>query len=133
MLSSQTLHFLDDLCTTSNGAYPEGGVLWTYIEGANQAHARFDDHRRTPLAGDLKLSELETWFQVALGDWSRNQSASLAVHAATELLRLLSVDTGSDQFLWAFEEGDSDMTANIYIARASDNHFFALELWWSLD
>jgi len=133
MLSSQTLQFLDDLCETSNRAYPEGGVLWTYIEGANQAHSRFDDRRRTPLAGDLKLSELEIWFQVALGDWSRNQSTSLAVHSATELLRLLSVDTSSNRFLWAFQAGAYDMTANIYIARASDNRFFALELWWSHD
>lgn len=133
MLSSQTLRFLDDLCITSNDAYPEGGVLWTYIEGANQAHTRFDAPGRTPQAGILKLSELETWFQVALGDWSRNQSASLAVHFATELLRLLSLDTDSDQFLWAFEDGGDNMTANIYIARTSDNRFFALELWWSLD
>lgn len=99
--------------------------MWTYIEGANQAHSRFDDHRRTPLAGDLKLSELETWFQVALGDWSRNQPRSLAAYSATELVRLLRIDTNADQFLWAFEEGGSDMTANIYIARASDNRFFA--------
>jgi hypothetical protein len=133
MLSSQTLRFLDDLCATSNGAYPEEGVLSTYIEGANQAHARFDNRRRTPLAGDLKLSELEIWFQVALCDWSDNKPASIAACSATELLRLLSVDTGSDRFPWAFEEGDCNMTANIYIARAFDNRFFALELWWPLD
>lgn len=133
MLSSQTLRFLEDLCATSSVAYSQGGVLWTYIEGAKQAHTRFNDPRRTPLAGNLELSELQTWFQVALGDWSRDRSTSLAVHSATELLRLLSSDTGSDQFLWAFEDGGDEMTANIYIARASDNRFFALELWWSLD
>lgn len=108
-------------------------MLWTYIEAATQAHTRFNNPCRTPLAGNLELSELETWFQVALGDWSRNQSTSLAVNSATELLRLLRSDTGSDQFLWAFEDGGDEMTANIYIARASDNRFFALELWRSLD
>jgi hypothetical protein len=133
MLSSQTLRFLDYLCAASKLAYPEGGVLWTYIEGANQAHRRFNDPRRRLVARNLKFSELQTWFQVALGDWSREQSASLAAQSATELLRLFSFDTGSDQFLWAFEEGEDDMTANIYVARASDNRFFALELWWSHD
>jgi hypothetical protein len=133
MLSLQTLRFLDDLCETSHAAYPEGGVLWTYVEGANQAHSCFSDPRRRPLARVFILRELETWFQVALGDWPCTEPTSLAVQFASELLHLLRLDTESDQFLWAFEDDGDAMTANIYIARASDNRFFALELWWSHD
>ena len=133
MLSTQTLQFLDDLCAKSHSAYPEGGVLWTYVEGANQAHARLPDPRRNPSVSALKSGELETWFQVALGGWGSSKSNAYAVQASHELLRLLRSDTGADQFLWSFNDEGDAMSANIYIARVSDNRYFALELWWSHD
>lgn len=107
--------------------------MWTYVEAANQAHARLNDLRKIPVAGVLKINELETWFQVALGDWDRNQSNSPAVCAAAELLGLLQSDLGTNEFRWTFEDGGDEMTANICIGRASDNRYFALELWWSHD
>jgi hypothetical protein len=114
MLSTQTLQFLDDLCAKSHSAYPEGGVLWTYVEEANQAHTRLSDPRRGPSVGTLKLGKLETWFQVALEDWARSESNAYAVQASNELLRLLRADTGADQFLGLFSDEGDAMTANIY-------------------
>lgn len=55
MLSKQTLQFLDDLTAESHVAYPEGGVLWTYIEGANQAHAKFVNPDRKAEAVALEI------------------------------------------------------------------------------
>lgn len=52
---------------------------------------------------------------------------------AEELIGFLQADLGIDSFLWSFADDSYDMTANIYMARASDNRYFASELWWSFD
>lgn len=131
MLSNQTLSFLDALCLTSHEAYPEGGTLWTYIEGANQAHFRLRDPRRTPAAGPLNLEELGKWIQWARGN--KGPTTALANEMAKRLVALLREDLSPDEVLWSFEDTGSDMHGNIYMARASDNRYFALELWWSED
>jgi len=131
MLSSQTLSFLDALCHASHEAYPEGGALWTYVEGANQAHFRFRDPRRSPVAGTLSIEQLGKWLQGAQGDSAPPTDASIGM--AKKLVALLREDLGPDEVLWSFEDAGSDMQANIYMARASDNRYFALELWWSRD
>lgn len=131
MLSNQTLRFLDALCQTSHEAHPEGGTLWTYLEGANQAHSKLRDPRRTPAAGPLNFEELGTWLQWAQGD--RGPTTDVSTDMAKRLIALLREDLSPDEVLWSFEDAGSDMHANIYMARASDNRYFALELWWSED
>lgn len=131
MLSPTTLEFLDVLCRASHEAYPEGGTLWTYVEAANQGHSRFRDSRRTPAADALSIAELARWLQWAQGDRAPTSSASIDM--ANKLVALLREDLGLVDLLWSFEDGGSDMSANIYMARSIDNRFFALELWWSED
>lgn len=131
MLSNRTLEFLDALRQTSHEAYPEGGTLWTYIEGANQAHSKFRDPRRIPAARPLNLEELGTWFQSAQGD--RGPTTDVSIDMAGRLVALLREDLSPDEVLWSLEDAGSDMQASIYMARASDNRYFALELWWSED
>jgi hypothetical protein len=118
MLSKQALQFLDDLTAESHDAYPEGGVVWTYVEGANQAHSKFVDPRRKAEA-------------VALG--GRSPVTEKSSNMADELISFLHADLGIDSFLWGFQDDSYDMMANIYMMRASDNRYFALELWWSVD
>lgn len=127
MLTTRTLQFLDGLCAESHDAYPEGGVLWTYVEAANQAHVRFRNTESKPLAEVLEQSELGSWFQAALP--TRNDTANVAA----ELLSLLRSDLCVDEFSFSYEEGNHDMSLDIAMARASDNRYFALELWWSVD
>ena len=131
MLSKHTLQFLDDFCVKSHVAYPEGGVVWTYVEGANQAHSKFVNPHRKPEAVTLDFNQLGSWFQAALGVRSPMTYGSSGM--AKELIGFLQADLGIDSFLWGFEDNGYDMTANIYMRRASDNRYFALELWWSVD
>jgi hypothetical protein len=131
MLSNQTLDFLDVLCCASRAAYPEGGMLWTYIEGANQAHFKFRDARRVPVAEALSAEQLGKWLQWAQGD--RDPTTDVSIGMAERLVELLREDIRPDEVLWSFEDSGSDMKANIYMARVSDNRYFELELWWSED
>lgn len=131
MLSSQTLDFLDALCRASHVAYPQGGTLWTYVEGANQAHFRFRDVRRIPVAGALNIEQLGKWIQWAQG--GRAPTTGVSIGMAERLVGLLRADLCPDEVLWSFEDAGSDMQANIYMARVSDNRYFALELGWSED
>ena len=131
MLSVTTLDLLDALCRASRAAYPEGGTLWTYVEAANQAHLRFRDRHRTPAAAALDMDQFARWLHWAQGD--RGPTTSASMDLANKLIASLHSDLGPDELLWSFEDAGSDMSANIYMARASDNRFFALELWWSED
>lgn len=132
MLSARTLKLLDDLCAKSHDAYPEGGTLWTFVEAANQAHSRFRDSRRKPQAGRLDLKQLATWLEAAQGG-DRGCVTAESFSGANELVGVLKSDLQVDEFLWAFDDAGYDMTANIYMHRSSDNRYFALEMWWSLD
>ena len=131
MLSKHTLQFLDDICSKSHVAYPQGGVVWTYVEAANQAHSKFVNPHRKPEAFALDFNQLGSWFQAALGRHAPMTEGSSGM--AKELIGLLQADLGIDSFLLGFENDSYDMTSNIYMMRASDNRYFALELWWSID
>ena len=131
MLSVTTLDLLDALCRASRAAYSEGGTLWTYVEAANQAHFKFRDRHRTPAAVELNMDQFARWLQWAQGD--RGPTTSASMDLANKLIASLHSDLGPDELLWSFEDAGSDMSANIYMARAFDNRFFALELLWSED
>ena len=106
-------------------------MLWTYIEGANQAHFKFRDARRVPVAEALSAEQLGKWLQWAQGD--RDPTTDVSIGMAERLVELLREDIRPDEVLWSFEDSGSDMKANIYMARVSDNRYFELELWWSED
>lgn len=131
MLSRSTLEYLESLCRTSRVAYPEGGAIWTYTEAANQAHSKFCDPRHNIVAGPLSVEQLGKWIQ-----WSHGDRASLrlkSIKAANDLMKLLRVDLGFDEVLWALVDNDSDMLAIIHMNRNSDNRYFSLEMFWSED
>lgn len=131
MLSSSTLEFLETLCRTSHEAYPEGGILWTYTEAANQAHSRIHDPRVPWGEGAPSIERLGGWLQVPLGDWGREGIRQDEL--AQKLLAHLHDDLAPDQADLLLEDDGTSSTARIRLARASDNRYFELELWWSLD
>ena len=135
MLSTRTQKLLEELCVKSHDAYPEGGTLWTFIEAANQAHLRFRDSRREPPASEMDLEQLGRWLKGAQGSWAdvRGPGKTNCISDAIELVRALEKDLQVDEFLWSFDDAGTDMTANIYMAHNSDNRYFALEMWWSID
>jgi hypothetical protein len=70
----------------------------------------------------------------SVGAWKhKGPTTALANEMAKRLVALLREDLSPDEVLWSFEDAGSDMHGNIYMARASDNRYFALELWWSED
>jgi hypothetical protein len=81
------------------------------------------------------LEQLGEWLQGATGSRIGVDESVTAesLEAANELLQALKNDLQVDEFLWAFDDAGTDMTANIYMARNSDNRYFALEMWWSID
>ncbi len=131
MLSSSTLQLLDEVCSQSHLAYPEGGALWTYVEAANQAHTRFKDARSTGPDPTTGTNGLAKWFQWAVGDRDATQRGS--VEAATRLVASVRRDLSFDDLLLLIEEGGSDMRAVLHMARYADNRYFSLDLWWSED
>lgn len=135
MLSARTLKLLEELCVRSQEVYPEGGTLWTFTEAANQAHFLFRDLRREPPAGSVNLEQLGRWFQGAQGGWVDSQSPVKAesISDAADLISALKEDLRVDEFLWSLDDAGTDMAANIYMARKSDNRYFALKMWWSID
>lgn len=82
---------------------------------------------------DLEL--LGYWLQCARSGHSSDLKPVTAesIADATRLVNALKNDLKADAFLLAFDDAGTDMTANIYMIRNSDNRYFALEMWWSID
>jgi hypothetical protein len=131
MLSTATTGFLDELCTLSHAAYPEGGTLWTYVEALNQAHSRFDHPRDREPHAPLDPEQLARWIQWAQGD--RKSTKPESVDSANRLMALLREDLTFDEVHWTLSDHGSDMKAVLHMARRRDNRYFALELFWSED
>lgn len=131
MLSAPTLEILEALCAESHEAYPEGGTLWTYTEGANQAHAHFRETSQTIASGALDPDALGRWLQWAVGD--RDATKPESVERAKALLATLQRDLSPDEWLWSLEDNGTDMRGVLRMARRTDNRYFSLELLWSED
>lgn len=134
MLSPLTLSLLSELQGKSHSAYSEGGLLYTYIEASNQAHSRFPEI--TTVASNLHSNELEDlgrFFQASQGDYLAESAAPQFLEVAQRLIGRLQEDLKFDEVSFALEDGGHDMEAKLKMARRSDNRYFELELWWSID
>ena len=82
---------------------------------------------------DLEL--LGYWLQCARSGQASDLKPVTAesIADATRLVNALKNDLKADDLLLAFDDAGTDMTANIYMIRNSDNRYFALEMWWSID
>lgn len=134
MLSHFTLSFLSELQEKSHTAYPEGGLLYTFVEASNQAHSRYppgNDASSAQASSALKC--LSLFLQASQGDCLSKTVASHFVVAAQQLIEHLRADLNFDEMCCQFEDGGHDMEAKLKMARRTDNRFFELELWWSID
>lgn len=132
MLSQSTQDLLAELQTLSHAAYPEGGLMYTYVEAANQAHSRYrraDGH----VLSDEQLGDLARFLQSSQGDYAITAANQSFVLLAQQLLAHLSSDLSFDQVSWSMDDGGHDMDGTLTMARRADNRFFALELMWSVD
>lgn len=132
MLSPPTLALLEELQARSHAAYPEGGLLYTYIEAANQAHVRYStiDGKVLPEVG---LRELACFLQSSQGDYVAEAATPSFVSLAQQLLARLNADLNFEEISWSMEDGGHDMSGRLKMARRTDNRFFGLELMWSVD
>jgi hypothetical protein len=134
MLSLPTLSFLAELQGKSHTAYPEGGLLYTYVEASNQAHSRYpaSDTASSKLS-PTEFKELGRFLQAAQGDYLSKTVAPIFEMAAQRLMEHLREDVRFDEVSCVLEDCGHDMEAKVKMARRSDNCFIELELWWSID
>ncbi|WGG48124.1 hypothetical protein [Rugamonas sp. DEMB1] len=134
MLSRGTLELLQKMQDLSHAEYPEGGLLYTYTEAANQAHSKMSKtgHSSFP---DAQLREFAQFLQVAHGHYGvmLEQVSDVFVKTSRELIQALCSDLKFDEIDVVFEDCGTDMATTLSMARRSDNRHFSLWLWWSID
>lgn len=134
MLSHSTLSFLSELQEKSHTAYPEGGLLYTFVEASNQAHSRYPTGNVASSAQpSSELKNLSLFLQASQGDYLSKPVTPYFVVAAQQLIEHLRSDLKFDEMSCQLEDGGHDMNAKLKMARRTDNLFFGLELWWSID
>ena len=134
MLSPATLALLASLQEASHLAYSEGGLLYTYIEAANQAHFRLPiKSGRSSVLLPSEVRELGRFLQSSQGQYQSEVAAPTYLTLAEELLMQLQNDLRFDEVAWSLEDGGHDMSANIKMTKRVENRFFSLELMWSID
>ncbi|MDR7272969.1 hypothetical protein J2X20_005654 [Pelomonas saccharophila] len=134
MLSPSTLSLLSELQEKSHAAYSEGGLLYTYVEASNQAHSRYPESAvGSTIRRPSELADLGRFLQASQGDYVSEAAAPQFLLAAQQLMEHLRADLHFDEMILLLEDGGHDMEATVKMARRSDNRFFELELWWSID
>ena len=137
MLNLATVRTLENLAQRSHVLYPEGGLLYTFTEAAGQAHTMFPKQlteRRAARLTEDDRARLAIVICKALGNpgCAEADDESLAIADALmqrlrEDLEFTSVGTvadDSDDYCWG---------STIHMARESDNRYFSLGLWGSID
>jgi hypothetical protein len=132
MLSRATLELLERMQDISHSAYPEGGLLYTYTEAANQAHTAMPDAAQRSLS-DTQSRDLARFLQCAHGNYGIEEVSEDFVNKSRELVYVLMSDLRFDEINVVFENCGTDMEASLSMARRSDNRYFSLWLWWSVD
>ncbi|PND40121.1 hypothetical protein C1O66_01670 [Paucibacter aquatile] len=132
MLTPTTLALLEELQALSHAAYSEGGLTYTYVEAASQAHFRFP-HSGSHSLRDEQLRELGRFLQSSQGDYAAVAPTPSFERLAQKLLAQLKADLNFDEASWSMDDGGHNMDGTLMMARRSDNRYFALELMWSID
>lgn len=143
MLSHRTVAFLEESADSSHLVYPEGGLLFSYQYAYKRAHCCLKGDMRNALynGGLNKYSEiteqaandLASFFQRALGGYTKDAPTDCTVLAACNLIDYLKEDLQHDLVELVVEAGDYDMTATFEMASRSRNDYSRLELFWSVD
>jgi hypothetical protein len=137
MLAAATVRTLEELAQRSHASYPQGGLLYTFTEAANQAHCRFPqklaDRRAAHLTEDDR-AQLGLVICKALGNFSCAKADVDSLAIADDLMQRLRRDLEFTS-VGAVVDDDDDYCwgSTIHMARETDNRYFSLCLWGSID
>jgi hypothetical protein len=156
MLSPETVALLERLCVQSRNVWDQGGFLYTFTEAADQAHSRIHQavsqlrgisrkeptpsivyeeiKSRTSALGDIEIRELARFLDSARGDRLSEHPGDETINEAHDWLRSLHADLEFDAVWWSLDHDDgTSMTASLHMMRRSDNRYYSLWLFWSID
>lgn len=138
MLSPATVRALDELARRSRAAHPEGGLLYTFTEAAAQSHSRFA--RQLTGRGSAGRSDdgrelLAVVLGKALGHLGCIEPDGEALTLADDLMQRLRDDLTFTSVGSVADDGDDSCWggATVHMARETDNRYFSLYLWGSID
>jgi hypothetical protein len=142
MLSAKTKEFLDEVCDYSDAQYKEGGALYVYKYGRNQAHVLLSEYPELEASWEQRTSELTgadiiSFGRVIMGAkcllTERDESSPEKIRQhSEELLCLLKSDLNYDRI--AIAQLDlSGISDSIELVLTSGNNFSSLLFFWSID
>ena len=137
MLSAATVRMLEELAQRSHTSYPEGGLLYTFTEAANQAHIMFPKRlagcRVARLTEDDR-AQLAIVICKALGNPGCAEANDVSLEIADDLMQRLRGDLEFTRVgTVADDYDDCCWGATVHMARELDNRYFSLGLWGSID
>ena len=137
MLSTATVRALDELAQRSRAAHPEGGLLYTFVEAADQSHSMFPKQlagqRSAELADDGRAM-LAVVLSKSLGHLGCTEADGESLALADDLMQRLREDLAFTSVGTVPDDGDDYCWgATVHMARESDNRYFSLTLWGSID
>lgn len=137
MLSEATVRTLDELARRSRAAYPEGGLLYTFTEAADQSHSMFPSQLAERYSAQLTedgRAMLAVVLGKALGHPACTEADGESLTLADDLVERLRGDLAFTSVgAVADEDDDYSWGTTIHMARESDNRHFSLNLWGSID
>ncbi|MDI9727248.1 hypothetical protein [Stutzerimonas stutzeri] len=142
MLSKRTLGFLEGLANASSAVYTEGGLLFTFKFGYQQAHnCSITSLRESLVTTDrqfLELTEkdiqdLGRFFQGSLGQYTKETPSQDAQEIARSLVERLHHDLQFDSASLVVEDENYGMTVQLEMVQRLNNSLYSLEIWWSVD
>jgi len=91
-------------------------------------------HQAAPCAlSALERKESARFLQASQGDYVKGEPNGSFLEVETELMNALRTDTGFDEVSCAIEDDGTDMRFQVFMTRRSDNRYFSIDLWWSID
>lgn len=103
---STSLVVLEELVRGAHLAYPEGGLLYTYTEAANQAHFRMPPASASALSS-LERKAFSLFLQASQGNYTETEPSSAFVTAEYEDLLYTRVWQLSERAGWQILAGHS--------------------------
>lgn len=137
MLGTATVRMLEDLAQRSHASYSQGGLLYTFTEAANQAHSRFPKQLAERSAAHLTeddRAQLAIVICKTLGNFSCSEADVESLVIADDLIQRLGGDLEFTSVGTVVDDYDDySWGCTIHMARKTDNRYFSLYLWGSID
>ncbi len=137
MLSATTVQMLEELAERSHLAYSEGGCIYTYTEAARQAHSLFPRKWGEPATMSLTALErtrLAIVIRETLGEYACSEANADSMVFSNDLLQQLQSDLEFTDIVLVLDDHDGYCWgATIHMKRETDNRYFSLYLWGSID